>query len=120
MASCDPMESPSGLACEVIRNRRRAWIASQMSVFAVVAIGGFGRPRRRLAFQLVADGFSDAVRSVGAHGVNSTTSQLRNSATPQRPTNAQAPTPKNPKTRNTRNSQVPVFVLATCGLGVGR
>src|SRR5262252_6979861 len=48
MASCDPMESPSGRACEEIRNLRRACIASQISVFVVVCVailcrGGFAR-----------------------------------------------------------------------------
>src|SRR5450756_2037039 len=42
IASCDPMESPSGRACEVIRKRRRACIASQISVFGVVILQAGG------------------------------------------------------------------------------
>src|SRR3954469_14862678 len=50
------MESPSGLACEVIRKRRRAWMASQISVLGFfVVIGSVGRARRRLGLQVLQD-----------------------------------------------------------------
>src|SRR4051812_10700034 len=50
------MESPSGLACDVIRNVRRAWIASQMSVFGFILCGGalaWLRRRRGLVARLL-------------------------------------------------------------------
>src|SRR5204862_5134201 len=66
-ASCDPIESPSGRAWEEIRNRRRAWIASQISVFGVgVVIRGRGlvgsgrRPGVRLGLDFL-EGLLDAV-----------------------------------------------------------
>src|SRR5262245_3641422 len=45
MASCDPIESPSGRACDVIRNRFRSLIASQIRASAVSPFAGVIFPR---------------------------------------------------------------------------
>src|SRR5690348_18333406 len=71
IANCDPIESPSGRACDVTRKRCRDWIASQMRsrvgllviVFEAIVRGGRHRRAGALVgfrFQLLQDLF-DAV-----------------------------------------------------------
>ena len=68
MASCDPIESPSGLAWDVIRNRLRALMASQIcagieSVFAGVIVSHGVIPGRGLRFELLEDSLDSILSS---------------------------------------------------------
>ena len=70
MASCDPMESPSGRAWEVMRNRVRSLMAWQMSAGAESAVADVivpngVMPGRGLRFELLEDLFDAILTSDG-------------------------------------------------------